>query len=81
MDRTDTESDWDSFLAGFPESEPRYALYNFEYTNEGRFRYAFLQWSSISLFHWPTQKSKWQDDLYSLVPVRVLSRQVAMIWY
>jgi cofilin len=51
VDRTGTDSDWDSFLTGLPESEPRYVLYDFEYAHAGRLGYVFLQRSFLFSFH------------------------------
>jgi hypothetical protein len=51
VDRTGTDSDWDSFLTGLPESEPRYVLYDFENTDLGKSGYVFLQRSFLFLLH------------------------------
>jgi len=48
VDKTDEESDYDTFINALPENEPRYAIYDFEYEKAGegtRNKICFFAWT------------------------------------
>ncbi|OBS23114.1 hypothetical protein FPOA_03673 [Fusarium poae] len=52
VDRTSKSEEWDDFLADLPETEPRYAVYDFEFekddgTGAGR-KIVFVSWTPDS---------------------------------